>query len=63
MNTDTVECFLGDARQMVDGSTNKLMGAGFGRPDKKARTFNSSKFSLVGKNSTGANMFGKNSKF
>ena len=63
MNTDTVECFFGDARQMVGGSTNKLTAAGFNRADKKASTFNAAKFSLVGNNSTGANMFGRNKKF
>jgi hypothetical protein len=34
MNTDTVEWFFGDARQMVGGSTNKLTAAGFDRADK-----------------------------
>ena len=63
MNTDTVEWFFGDARQMVGGSTNKLTAAGFDRADKKASTFNAAKFSLVGNNSTGANMFGRNKKF
>ena len=54
---------FGDARQMVGGSTNKLTAAGFDRADKKASTFNAAKFSLVGNNSTGANMFGRNKKF
>jgi hypothetical protein len=62
MNTDTVEWFFGDAQQMVGGSTNKLMAAGFDRADKKASTFNAAKFYLVGNNSTGANMFGRNKK-
>jgi hypothetical protein len=62
MNTDTVECFFGDAQQMVGGSTNKLMVAGFDRAVKKASTFNAAKFYLVGDNSTGANMFGRNKK-
>jgi hypothetical protein len=60
MNTDTVEWFFGDARQMVGGSTNKLTAAGFDRADKKASTFNAAKFSLVGNNSAGANMFSRN---
>ena len=47
------------ARQMVGGSTNKLTAAGFDRADKKASTFNAAEFSLVGNNSTGANMFGR----
>ncbi len=50
MNTDTVEWFFGDARQMVGGSTNKLTVAGFERASKKASTFNAAKFSLVGNN-------------
>ena len=44
MNTDTVECLFGDARQMVSGSTNKLTAAGFDRADKKASTFNAANF-------------------
>jgi hypothetical protein len=48
---------------MVDGSTNKLMAAGFNRADKKASTFNAAKFVLVGNNSTGGNMFGRNKRF
>ena len=63
MNTDTVEWFFGDARQMVGGSTNKLTAAGFNRADKKASTFNAAKFSLVGNNSTGDNIFGRNKRF
>ena len=62
MNTDTVEWFFGDARQMVGGSTNKLTAAGFDQADKKARTFNAAKFYPVGNNSPGANMFGRNKK-
>jgi hypothetical protein len=53
---------LGDAQQMVGGSTNKLTAAGFDQADKKASTFNAAKFYLVGNNSTGANMFGRNKK-
>jgi hypothetical protein len=45
---------------MVGGSTNKLTAAGFDRADKKASTFNAAKFSLVGNNSTGDNIFGRN---
>jgi hypothetical protein len=63
MNTDTFECFFGDAWQMVDGSTNKLMAAGFNRADKKASTFNAAKFAIVGNDSTGGNMFGRNKRF
>jgi len=63
MNTDTVECFLGDAQQMVGGSTNKLTAAGFDRADKKASTFNAATFSLIGNNLTGENMFGRSKRF
>jgi hypothetical protein len=48
---------------LVGCSTNKLTVAGFNRADKKASTFNAAKFSLVGNNSTGANIFGRNKKF
>ena len=63
MNTDTVEWFFGDAQQIVGGSTNKLTAAGFDRADKKASTFNAAKFSLVGNNSTGDNIFGMKKRF
>ncbi len=63
MNTDKVEWFFGDARQMVGGSTNKLTAAGFNHADKKARTFNAAKISLIGNNSTGDNIFGRNKRF
>ena len=48
---------------MVGGSTNKLTAAGFDHADKKASTFSSAKFSLVGNNSTGDNIFGRNKRF
>jgi hypothetical protein len=48
---------------MVGGSTNKLTAAGFDRADKKASTFNATKFYPVGNNPTGANMFGRNIHF
>jgi hypothetical protein len=63
MNTDTVEWFFGNARQMVGGSSNKLTVAGFDRVDKKTSTFSYAKFSLVGNNSTGHNVFGRNKRF
>jgi len=63
MNTDTVEWFFRDARQMAGGSTNKLTAAGFDLVDKKASTFNAAKFSLVSNNSTGDNIFGRNKRF
>ncbi len=61
-NTDTVECFLGDAWQMVGSSTNKLTAVGFDHANKKTSTFNSANFSLVGSNATGDNMFDRNKK-
>lgn len=63
MNTDTVEWFFGDARQMVGGSTNKMTAAGMDRADKKANTFNAAKFRLVGNNSTGENYFGRQKRY
>jgi hypothetical protein len=48
---------------MVGGSSNKLTAAGFDQADKKASTFNYAKFSLVGNNSTGHNVFGRNKRF
>ncbi len=63
MNTDTVEWFFRDARQMAGGSTNKLTVAGFDSADKKAITFNASNFSLLGNNLTGDTIFGRNKRF
>ena len=45
---------------MVGGSTNKLMMAGFDQAYKKACLVNAAKFLLVGNNSTGVNIFGRN---
>jgi hypothetical protein len=45
---------------MVGGSTNKLTAVGFDQVDKAASTFNAAIISLVGNNSTGANIFGRN---
>ncbi len=58
-----MEWFIRDAQQMVGGSTNKLMAAGFDRADKQESTFNAAKFAIVGNNSTGGNMFGRNKRF
>ena len=63
MNTDTVEWFFGDARQMVGGSTNKMTAAGMNRASKKVNTFNAAKFRLVGNNSTGENNFGRQKRY
>ena len=48
---------------MVGGSTNKFTAAGFNQADKKASTFNATKFSLADNNSTGANMFSRYKNF
>ena len=48
---------------MVGGSTNKSTLAGFDCAHKKASTIDAAKFSLVGNNPTGNNMFGRNKKF
>jgi hypothetical protein len=48
---------------MVGGSINKLTAAGFDSANKKASTFNAANFSLVGNNSTGDNIFGRNKRF
>ena len=63
MNTDMVEWFFGDARQMVGGSTNKLTMSGFDQAYKKASLVNATKFLLVGNNSTGVNIFGRNKNY
>jgi hypothetical protein len=40
-----------------------LTAAGFDRADKKTSTFNAAKFTLVGNNLTGDNIFGRNKRF
>jgi hypothetical protein len=57
MNTNTVEWHFGNARQMVDGSTNKLTAAGFDNANKKASTFNAANMAIVGNISSGVNIF------
>jgi hypothetical protein len=47
MNTDTIEWFFGDARQMVGGSMNKMTARTFNWADKQASTFNAANFALV----------------
>jgi hypothetical protein len=48
MNTDTVEWFFGDARQMVSGIRKKVTARTFNRADKQASTFDAANFALVG---------------
>ena len=48
---------------MVGGSTDKLMMAGFDQAYKKACLVNAAKFLLVGNNSTGVNIFGRNKNY
>jgi hypothetical protein len=50
MNTDTIEWHFRNARQMVDGSTNKLTAASFDSADKKASTFNAANMAINGNN-------------
>jgi hypothetical protein len=62
-NTDTVEWHFADAKQMVGRSTNKLTAAAFDIADKKASTFNATKFSLLGNNANGVNAFSRQKRF
>ncbi len=63
MNIDTVEWHFGNARQMVPGSSNMLTAAGRDNASRKAGAFNASKMTLVGNNSSGENLFIRNTKF
>ncbi|KAL7533595.1 hypothetical protein ACHAXR_005333 [Thalassiosira sp. AJA248-18] len=63
MNTDTVEWFFGDARTMLDGSTNKLPVLGFNHADTKQSAFNAARCNLQGNNATGENIFGRKNFF
>lgn len=50
MNTDWVEWFFGNCRQMVGGSHNKLTALGFNHGDRKDTAFNKAKAECVGNN-------------
>ena len=63
MNTDVVEWFFGDGRQMVGGSTNKMTARQWNHAGFKAAAFNAGKHGLVGNNKTGVNMFDRHYKF
>ena len=63
MNTDVVEWFFGDARQMVGGSTNKMTANQMNRAGKKANAFTAGKHNMVGNNATVDNHFGRNRKY
>lgn len=63
MNTDVVEWFFGDARQMMGGSTNKLNALGFNRADQKSNAFNAAKSNLVGNNAHGKDHFNGRKKW
>ncbi len=62
MNTNTVEA-LGNARQMVGGSTNKLTAVGFDNADKKASAFSAANMGIVGNNSLGVNIFDSKNRY
>ena len=59
MNTNTVEWFFGDARQMVGGATNKMTAGAMNSAGKKAQAHNAAKMDIVGNNATGENLFGR----
>ena len=52
MNTDVVECFFGDGRQMVGGSTNKMTLRQCGHAGFKAGAFSAGQHGVVGNNRT-----------
>ncbi|KAL7527593.1 hypothetical protein ACHAXR_005041, partial [Thalassiosira sp. AJA248-18] len=53
LNTDVVEWFFGDVRQMVGGSTDKMTARGWNYGDYKARAYNAGMHNLHGNNKTG----------
>ena len=63
MNTDVVEWFFGDGRQMVGGSTNKMTARQWNHAGFKAAAFNAGKHNLVGNNKTGQDIFGRQKRF
>ena len=63
MNTDCVEWFFADARQMVAGSTNKLTARTANHAGKKSNAFNAAKCNLAGNNATGESNFGRSKRY
>ena len=63
MNTDVVEWFFGDGRQMVGGSTRKMSAHQWCYADFKAAAFNAGKHNLIGNNATGKDHFGRAKRF
>ena len=63
MNTDCVECFFGDGRQFVGGSTDKLGVWQWDIADFKAAALCASKHDLVGNNKSGEQYFERNKRF
>jgi len=63
MNTDCVEWFFADARQMVAGSTNKLTARTANHAGKKANAFNAAKCNLGGNNKSGEDNFGRSKRY
>lgn len=63
MNTDVVEWFFGDGRQMVGGSTNKMTARQWNHAGFKAAAFNLGKHNLVGNNKSGQDLFGRQKRF
>jgi hypothetical protein len=53
LNTDALEWFFGDCRQMVGGSTNKLTSRQWDHGDGKATACVAGRHSVVGNNKTG----------
>ena len=63
LNTDVVEWFFGDARQIVGGSTNKLTARGWEHADFKQQAFVIGKHNVVGNNKSGANVFDRQKRY
>jgi hypothetical protein len=62
LNTDVIEWFFGDGRQMVGGSQRKMTANQWDHAGFKATAFDAGRHNLVGNNKTGENMFNRDSR-
>ena len=63
LNTDVVEWYFGDGRQMVGGSTNNITARQQDHAGFNANACNTGKHNVVGNNKTGQDLFGRQKRF
>ena len=63
MNTDAVECFFGDSRQFIGGSTNKMTAKGMGHAATKSSACSNGRHYVHGNNKTAHGALVRQEKF